>query len=42
MTSDVLGGEAKVTTDEYKRPAISLKIKDTDKILKDLKRNSIF
>ncbi|MBQ2872378.1 MAG: protein translocase subunit SecD [Bacilli bacterium] len=30
MTSDVLGGEAKVTKDEYGQPAISLKIKDTD------------
>ena len=30
MTSDVLGGEAKVTTDEYGQPAVSLKIKDTD------------
>ena len=30
MTSDVLGGEAKVGQDEYKRPAVSLKIKDTD------------
>ncbi len=30
MTSDVLGGEAKVSQDEYKRPAVSLRIKDTD------------
>lgn len=30
MTSDVLGGQAKVTTDEYGKPAVSLKIKDTD------------
>ena len=30
MTSDVLGGEAKVGQDDYKRPAVSLKIKDTD------------
>lgn len=30
MTSEVLGGEAKVTTDEYGHPAISLKIKDVD------------
>ena len=30
MTSDVLGGQAKVTTDEYGRPAVSLKIKDTE------------
>ena len=31
MTSDVLGGSAKVTTDQYGRPAVSLSIKDTDK-----------
>ncbi len=30
MTSDVLGGEAKVASDEYGKPAVSLKIKDTD------------
>ena len=30
MTSDVLGGEAKVSQDEYGHPAVSLKIKDTD------------
>ena len=30
MTSDVLGGEAKVGQDEYGHPAVSLKIKDTD------------
>lgn len=30
MTSDVLGGSAKVSTDEYGHPAVSLKIKDTD------------
>ena len=30
MTSDVLGGQAKVSTDEYGKPAVSLKIKDTD------------
>ena len=30
MTSDVLGGQAKVATDEYGHPAVSLKIKDTD------------
>ena len=30
MTSDVLGGEAKVGKDEYNHPAVSLKIKDTD------------
>ena len=31
MTADVLGKEAKVTTDQYGRPAVSLAIKDTDK-----------
>ena len=30
MTSDILGGEARVSQDEYGRPAVSLKIKDTD------------
>lgn len=30
LTSDVLGGQAKVTTDESGHPAVSLKIKDTD------------
>lgn len=30
MTSDVLGGQAKVTKDEYGKPAVSLNIKDTD------------
>ena len=30
MTSDVLGGEARVSQDEYGRPAVSLRIKDTD------------
>lgn len=30
MTSDILGGEAKVSKDEYGNPAVSLKIKDTD------------
>ena len=30
MTSDVLGGEAKLARDEYGNPAVSLKIKDTD------------
>lgn len=30
MTADVLGGEAKVTTDRYGRPAVSLSIKDTE------------
>lgn len=45
MTSDVLGGEAKVTTDEYGHPAISLKIKDVDtfyevtKKVKDMDNN---
>lgn len=31
MSADVLGGEAKVTSDRYGRPAISLSIKDTEK-----------
>ena len=30
MTSDVLGGKAKVTTDQYGRPAVSLSIKNKD------------
>ena len=30
MTSDILGGEARVSQDEYGHPAVSLKIKDTD------------
>ena len=30
MTSDVLGGEAKVTKDQYGKPAVSLNIKDVD------------
>lgn len=30
MTSDVLGGNAKVTTDQYGKPAVSLSIKDKD------------
>ena len=30
LTSDVLGGQARVGQDEYNRPAVSLKIKDTD------------
>lgn len=38
MTSDVLGGEAKVTTDEYGHPAVSLKIKDTDKFYEVTKK----
>ncbi len=45
MTSDVLGGEAKVSKDEYGRPAVSLKIKDVDtfyevtKKVKDMDNN---
>jgi len=45
MTSDILGGEAKVTSDEYGKPAVSLKIKDTDtfyevtKKVKDMDEN---
>ena len=38
MTSDVLGGEAKVGQDEYKRPAVSLKIKDTDTFYEQTKK----
>ena len=30
MTSDILGGEARVGQDEFGKPAVSLKIKDTD------------
>ena len=30
MTSEVLGGNAKVTSDEYGKPAVSLSIKDKD------------
>ena len=30
MTSDILGGEARVSQDEYGHPAVSLRIKDTD------------
>ena len=47
MTSDVLGGSAKVTTDQYGRPAVSLSIKDTDKFynvtnkVKDMNNNLI-
>ena len=47
MTADVLGGEAKVTTDRYGRPAVSLKIKDTKKFyevtnkVKDMTNNVI-
>ena len=45
MTSDVLGGQVKVTKDEFGKPAISLKIKDVDtfyeatKKVKDLDNN---
>lgn len=45
MTSDVLGGQAKVTKDEYGNPAVSLKIKDVDtfyeitKKVKDMDEN---
>ena len=45
MTSEVLGGEAKVATDEYGKPAVSLKIKDVDtfydvtKKVKDMDNN---
>ena len=38
MTSDVLGGQAKVTTDSEGKPAVSLKIKDTDKFYEVTKR----
>lgn len=38
MTSDVLGGSAKVSTDEYGHPAVSLKIKDTDKFYEVTKK----
>ena len=38
MTSDVLGGEAKVSQDEYRHPAVSLKIKDTDKFYEVTKK----
>lgn len=31
MTSEVLGGNAKVSTDQYGKPAVSLSIKDKDK-----------
>ena len=47
MTSDVLGGAAKVTTDQYGHPAVSLSIKDTDKFytvtskVKDMNNNVI-
>ena len=45
MTSDVLGGEARVSQDEYGHPAVSLKIKDTNtfyevtKKVKDMTNN---
>jgi len=45
MTSDVLGGQAKVTKDQYGKPAVSLKIKDVDtfyevtKKVKDMDNN---
>lgn len=38
MTSDVLGGSAKVSTDEMGKPAVSLKIKDTDKFYEVTKK----
>ena len=47
MTSDILGGEVKVTEDNYGRPAISLPIKDTQKFyeitnkIKDMTNNVI-
>lgn len=47
MTSDVLGGNAKVTQDERGKPAVSLRIKDVDtfydvtKKVKDMKNNVI-
>ena len=47
MTSDVLGGAAKVTTDQYGHPAVSLSIKDNDKFynvtntVKDMTNNII-
>ena len=47
MTSSVLGGNAKVTTDKYGNPAVSLSIKDTDtfynvtKKVKDMTNNVI-
>ena len=45
MTSDVLGGQAKVTKDQYGKPAVSLNIKDVDtfyevtKKVKDMDNN---
>ena len=47
MTSDVLGGNAKITTDQYGKPAVSLSIKDKDKFyevtnrVKDMTNNII-
>ena len=38
MTSDVLGGQAKVAQDEYGKPAVSLKIKDTDRFYEVTKK----
>ncbi len=38
MTSEVLGNGAKVTTDEYGKPAVSLSIKDTDTFYEVTKR----
>ena len=48
MTSEVLGGSVKLTTDNYGRPAVSLPIKDKDKFykvtneIKDKKETLIF
>ena len=47
MTADILGGSARVTQDQYGRPAISLPIKDTEKFyevtskVKDMTNNVI-
>lgn len=47
MTSDVLGGSAKVASDKYGRPAVSLEVKDTAKFyevtnkVKDMDNNII-
>ena len=47
MTSDVLGGSAKVVTDQYGHPAVSLSIKDNEKFynvtskVKDMDNNII-
>lgn len=40
MTSDILGGQAKVTTDEMGKPAVSLKIKDVDTFYNETKKVS--